>query len=90
MNVKSVRIDPFEKCFSKLPKEIQDAANDIYEKWKTAGYKGFGFEKKHSPPNTYSIDCTDGYRALGEMDGDVIKWYWIGNHNDYSKKLRKK
>jgi hypothetical protein len=25
------------------------------------------------------------YRALGQIDGEPIVWFWIGPHGDYNK-----
>jgi hypothetical protein len=28
-----------------------------------------------------------GYRALGQLGGDEIVWFWIGPHSEYDKML---
>jgi hypothetical protein len=35
----------------------------------------------------WSVRITLGYRALGIVDGDTITWFWIGNHQDYERRL---
>jgi hypothetical protein len=35
----------------------------------------------------YSARVGLGYRALGQMDGQDIVWFWIGPYTDYDKLL---
>jgi hypothetical protein len=37
--------------------------------------------------NLHSARVGLGYRALGQMDGEVMIWFWIGSHADYDKLL---
>jgi len=29
--------------------------------------------------------CTTGYRALGNLRGDIFYWFWIGPHDEYER-----
>lgn len=36
----------------------------------------------------YSVRVGPGHRALGQMDGEDIAWFWIGDHSEYDRLLR--
>ena len=36
-------------------------------------------------PSVYSVRIGLNYRALGEVSGNDIFWFWIGTHADYTK-----
>lgn len=36
----------------------------------------------------YSVRVSDDYRVLGFLEGDMVIWYWIGNHGEYERLLR--
>lgn len=38
-------------------------------------------------PDIYFVRVSLGYRALGQMTGTDIVWFWIGSHADYDKLL---
>jgi hypothetical protein len=35
--------------------------------------------------NIYSARIGLGYRALGQLEGSEIVWFWIGPHSDYDR-----
>jgi len=41
------------------------------------------FKKLKGFDNVWSVRINDQYRAVGERDGDIIEWAWIGSHNDF-------
>jgi len=40
--------------------------------------------------NYLSARITDNYRALGIMDEDTVIWFWIGNHSEYERLIKRK
>lgn len=45
------------------------------------------FKKFHGFSNVWSVRINEQYRAVGERNGDVIEWAWIGSHNDFEKQF---
>jgi Txe/YoeB family toxin of Txe-Axe toxin-antitoxin module len=41
------------------------------------------FKKLQGYAKVWSVRINDQYRAVGERDGDVIDWAWIGSHNEF-------
>ena len=39
-------------------------------------------------PNQRSIRIDGFYRALGRKIDDRVEWYWIGDHNEYMRRLK--
>lgn len=51
-------------------------------------HPGLNFKKVDDQNEIYSARVGLGYRALGQMDGEDIVWFWIGPHTEYDKLLR--
>jgi hypothetical protein len=52
---------------------------------KTLPTPGLNFKKVDEENNVYSVRIGLAYRALGQIDGEAIVWFWIGPHGDYNK-----
>jgi hypothetical protein len=87
--VKSIRSKKFKELFAKLPREIQETANDKYKVFKENPYHpGLHFKSVSARSPIYSVRINDVYRALGRRDDDdTIVWQWIGKHSEYDKRL---
>jgi hypothetical protein len=86
--MKSRAIRSFWDAYHALPKEIQRAAIKQYKLWLSDPYHpSLRFKKVGAH---WSARVTDDYRAVGIMDGDTIIWYFIGNHAEYARLLKKK
>jgi hypothetical protein len=48
-------------------------------------HPGLNFKKIDEENDIYSARIGLGYRALGQIDGEAIVWFWIGPHGDYDK-----
>jgi hypothetical protein len=48
-------------------------------------HPGLNFKKVDEENNVYSVRIGLAYRALGQIDGEAIVWFWIGPHGDYNK-----
>ena len=63
-------------------------ANRAYSLFRSnPGHPGLQFKKVDDGNLIYSARVGLGYRALGQMDGDDIVWFWIGSHADYDRLL---
>ena len=48
-------------------------------------HPGLNFKKVDDENNIYSARIGLRYRALGQLDGSDIVWFWIGPHSDYDR-----
>lgn len=61
-----------------LPSNIRQNAREAYRQ----------FNQNPTRP-IYSVRISIDYRAVGELDGDDMLWFWIGPHGEYDKLLRR-
>jgi len=88
--MKSYAVRNFWKLFRKLPPDIQRKAYKAYRLWCANPFAGslrFKCVSKHE--SIYSVRIGRGYRALGLLENDIIYWYFIGNHDEYERELRR-
>ena len=38
-------------------------------------------------PNVYSVRVGLNHRALAIVSGKTVTWFWIGSHDDYTRKI---
>ena len=50
-------------------------------------HPSLSFKKVDDAGNIYSVRVGLGYRALGQMDGPEIVWFWIGPHDEYDRRV---
>jgi len=78
----------FREMYAGLPAQVRLRARRAYLLFRRdPAHPGLNFKKVHEENNIYSARIGLGYRALGQMDGEVIVWFWIGSHADYDKLL---
>jgi mRNA-degrading endonuclease RelE of RelBE toxin-antitoxin system len=86
--VKSVITKSFRALLSELPINIQEKANDAYLQFQqNPNHPSLRFKKVHSALPIYSVRITKNYRAVGQLDGDAVIWFWIGSHKEYDRLL---
>jgi hypothetical protein len=74
--------------YRELPAHVQLSATRAYRLFQqNPGHPGLGFKKIDQHENIYSARVGIGYRALGQVSGDEIVWFWIGPHSEYDKML---
>jgi hypothetical protein len=84
--MKSIRTKAFKKLFARLPAPIQKQATADYEVFKrNLSYPGRCFKRIDPEKPIYSVRIGMDYRAVRVMEKDMIRWYWIGSHEDYNK-----
>ncbi len=73
--------------YNALAKEVRDLALKNYRLWEqNPQHSSLRF--KHLEDNVWSVRVGIHYRALGELKGDQIRWFWIGNHSEYDRLIR--
>lgn len=82
----SIVTNDFLQCFGRLPIEVQEQARRAYRFWRSnPTHPGLQFKPLHGHENLYSVRIGRGWRALGKVDADTIKWFWIGSHAEYDQ-----
>ncbi|HEY9621195.1 MAG TPA: hypothetical protein V6C78_12535 [Crinalium sp.] len=78
----------FRKAFSELPKQVQDQTRAAYRQFKQdPGHPSLRFKKVHPELPIYSARISKTYRAVGQLDGDTVIWFWVGSHAEYDSLL---
>ena len=86
--MRSVITKSFRDLLSQLPIDIQEKVNDAYLQFQqNLNHPSLRFKKVHSSLPIYSVRITKNYRAVGQLDGDVVIWFWVGSHREYEKLL---
>lgn len=84
--MKSTTTEAFWERFNKLPRTIQEQANEAYSRFRIDPYHpSLHFKCVNSKESIYSARVGSRYRVLGVKEGDTICWFWIGSHEDYNK-----
>ena len=78
----------FRECFDRLPPDIQSQARRAYALFRDdPRHPGLRFKRVHRTEPVYSVRVSQGYRAVGVLEGDAIIRFWIGSHADYDRLL---
>lgn len=87
--MKSFTSRQFRGMFANLPQDVQVRARRAYQLFRrNPAHPGLNFKKVEGQRDIYSVRVLLGYRAVGQMDGDDIVWFWIGPHARYDELLR--
>ena len=52
-------------------------------------HPGLNFKLVNQREQMWSARINDQYRALGIRDGASVTWFWIGEHEEYERIIRK-
>jgi hypothetical protein len=86
VTIPSVASSRFWVAFRSLPREVRKQATAAYRLWqRDAFHPSLHFKKVG--PELWSVRVGIQYRALGQFDGDLLVWTWIGSHADYDQFL---
>ena len=86
--MKSRTTRKFWRLFDGLSPETQEHARTTYRQWRTEpAYPSLQFKRVGSTQAIYSVRIGILHRALGIMEGDTVTWFWIGDHDDYERRL---
>lgn len=78
----------FRKLFAALPKQVQQQARAADRQFQEdPSYPSLRFKKVHPELPIYSTRINKNYRAVGQIDGDTVIWFWIGSHTEHDKLL---
>jgi hypothetical protein len=84
--VKSRTTAQFRSSFASLPKQVQKQTRQAYRQFmQDPGHPSLRFKKIHSELPIYSARISINYRAVGQLDGDTVIWFWVGSHAEYDR-----
>ena len=87
--MKSFTSRRFRDWYEELPQDVKLRAKRAYKLFRlNPAHPGLNFKKVDDQDNVYSARVGLGYRALAQMDGEDVIWFWIGPHAEYDKLLR--
>jgi hypothetical protein len=79
----------FRKNLASLPASAKRRAAEAYRQFIVdPDHRGIEFKRVRVPGNIYSARVGLAYRALGQREGDLVVWFWIGTHAEYDHLLR--
>ena len=79
----SVTTPRFREKYAELPPEIQKSARKAYRLWKqNPNHPSLHFKKVGK---VWSARIDLNHRALGDLRGDTVYWFWIGSHDEYEE-----
>ncbi len=71
----------FRKLFADLPEQVKKQTRAAYRQFKEdPSHPSLRFKKVHPDLPIYSARITKNYRAVGQLDGDTVIWFWVGSH----------
>ncbi len=86
--MKSRITDRFRRSFANLPEQVQEKTRSAYRQFKRdPNHPSLRFKKVHSELPIYSARIDKSYRAVGQLDGDTVIWFWVGSHGEYDNLL---
>ncbi|MDZ8258401.1 hypothetical protein [Nostoc sp. ChiQUE01b] len=78
----------FPQEFASLPEQVQQQTREAYCLFKQdPSHPSLRFKKVHPELPIYSARISKSYRAVGQLDGDTVIWFWLGSHAEYNKLL---
>ena len=87
--IQSLTTERFRKALDSLPESVQRQAKVAYHQFKAnPSHPSLRFKRVHSQQPIYSARVNRHYRALCVKEGDVLIWFWIGNHDGYEQLLK--
>lgn len=82
--MKSAVIPSFWDSYNKLSEKVKQSARKTYKIWvDNPFHPSLHFKCINTQESVWSVRITQGYRAVGILEGDTVTWIWIGNHDDH-------
>lgn len=87
----SLTLRSFWQLFHALPADIQRQARQAFTLFQGDPFDPrLQFKEISSRKGWWSARIDGGYRVLGLRQADTITWFWIGNHDEYLRRIGKK
>ena len=76
----------FWRAYEKMDATSRQAARRAYQLFENdPGHPSLRFKKLGGLDRVWSVRINEQYRAVGEREGSIIVWVWIGTHNEFDK-----
>jgi hypothetical protein len=86
--VKSRTTEQLGRAFADLPEQVQQKTREAYRLFKQdPSHLSLRFKKIHPELPIYSARISKSYRAVGQLEGDTVIWFWVGSHAEYDRLL---
>jgi hypothetical protein len=80
----------FRRLLLAVPLDVRVAAYRAYAQFKRdPTHPSLNFKLVNQREQMWSARINDQYRALGIRDGSDLTWFWIGDHDEYERIIRK-
>ena len=74
----------FWRLYAQLSSENKRAASRAFARFRVdPGHPSLRFKKLAGRGDIWSVRVNDDIRAAGRRQGDTIRWFWIGTHNEF-------
>ena len=81
--MKSFTSRRFRDAYKELPQNVRSRAKRAFRLFlRNPAHPGLNFKKVDRQENVYSARVGLGYRALPQMEGEDVLWFWIGTHGE--------
>lgn len=86
--MKSQTLPRFWEAYQALPEEVKRSARKSFQLWRDSPFHpSLHFKCVNQEERIWSVRLTRGYRALGNLEGDTVTWFWVGSHDDYERQF---
>lgn len=86
--MKSQTLPRFWEDYQALPEEVKRSARKSFQLWRDSPFHPLlHFKCVNQEERIWSVRLTRGYRALGNLEGDTVTWFWVGSHDDYERQF---
>ncbi len=86
--MKSQTTSQFRQLFAVLPERVQERTRAAYRQFMAnPSHPSLRFKKVHPRLPIYSARISKNYRAVGQLDGDTVIWFWVGSHAEHDRLL---
>ena len=85
--MKSSATPDFWESYKALPFDVRGRAKRAYRIWRrNPRHPSLHFKKAGG---AWSVRIDRDHRALALREGDTLFWFWIGDHDEYERMLRR-
>ncbi len=78
----------FRQTSGNLPDFARQQAREAYRQFKlNPNHPSLRFKKVHPQLPIYSARVSKSYRAVGQLEGNTVIWFWVGSHTEYERIL---
>jgi len=84
--MKSATLPSFWAAYEILNGDVKRSARKAYRLWaENPFHPSLDFKCINQEENVWCLRITRGYRALSNLEGDTVMWFWTGSHHEYER-----